>query len=122
MNEEVRKHINESIKSKLGITYDEFEKLNFNEQQRLIEQNRQKKKNKKDKVRTMIGSGEHTIFVTKKRGQKYMLSDGTFVMAGDTPEESRARLEKRLDDLIYSKQVAFVKKINRRLKKVRKNK
>ena len=118
MNEEVRKHINESIKSELGITYDEFEKLNFDEQQRLIEQNRQRKRKKckSNKVRLMVGSGEHSILVTKKRGERYMLSDGTFVRAGDTPEESRARLEDRLDDAIYSKPVAFVKKLSRRIK------
>ena len=40
----------------------------------------------------------------------------TFVRAGDTPKESRARLEDRLDDTIYSKPVAFVKKLFRRIK------
>ena len=45
-----------------------------------------------------------------------MLSDGTFVIAGDTPEESRQRLEDRLDDAIYSKPVAFVKKLSRKIK------
>ena len=43
MNNEVRDHLNESIKRELGITYDEFELLDFDEQQRLIEKNRQKK-------------------------------------------------------------------------------
>ena len=117
MNNEVRDHLNESIKRELGITYDEFELLDFDEQQRLIEKNRQKKKkNKDDYVRVMIGSGEDSIFVRKKRGERYMLSDGTFVIAGDTSEESRQRLEDRLDDAIYSKTVAFVKKLSRKIK------
>ena len=117
MNNEVRDHLNESIKRELGITYDEFELLDFDEQQRLIEKNRQKKKkNKDDYVRVMIGSGEDSIFARKKRGERYMLSDGTFVIAGDTPEESRQRLEDRLDDAIYSKPVAFVKKLSRKIK------
>ena len=42
-----------------------------------------------------------------------MLSGGTFVEAGLTPEESK----RRLDDMLYSKPVALVKKISRRLKK-----
>ena len=118
MDKRTREIINESIKRELGITYDEFELLDFDEQQRLIEQNRQKKRknNKNDFVRVMIGSGEDSIFVLKKRGERYMLSDGTFVIAGDSPEESRARLEDRIDDAIYSKPVAFVKKLSRRIK------
>lgn len=103
----------------LGITYDEFELLDFDEQQRLIEQNRQKKNrnNSGEFVRVMIGSGEDAIFVLERRGERYMLSDGTFAIAGDTPEESRARLEDRIDEVIYSKPAAFVKKLSRRFKK-----
>ena len=46
-----------------------------------------------------------------------MLSGGTFVEAGLTPEESKRRLDDKLDDMIYSKPVVLVKKISRRLKK-----
>ncbi len=78
--------------------------------------NKKRKKNRKnDYVRVMIGSGEDAIFVRKKRGEKYMLSNGKFI-AGDTIEESRQRLEDKLDDTIYSKPVAFVKKLSRRIK------
>lgn len=38
-----------------------------------------------------------------------MLDDGAFIMTGDTPEQSRARLEDKLDETIYSKPVAFEK-------------
>ena len=118
MDDRTRNIINESIRRELGITYDEFELLDFDEQQRLIDQNRQKKRrnNKSDFVKVMIGNGEDSIFVLKKCGERYMLSDGTFVVAGDTPEKSRARIEDKVDDAIYSKPVAFVKKLSRRIK------
>ena len=121
INEETKKAINEAIKRELGITYDEFALLDYDEQQRLIESNRKKKnrtrkKHKDNLVTVMIGSGEHAIFVKKKHGERYMLDDGTFVLAGDTSEESRARLEDKMDEAIYSKPVAFVKKIGRRIK------
>ena len=74
------------------------------------------KNNKDNNVKVMIGSGEDAIFVRKRRGERYMLSDGTLVRAGDTPEESRQRLEDRLDDTLYSKPVAFVKKLNRKIR------
>lgn len=117
MNKEVLTHIDRTIKSELGITYDEFNKLSFDEQQRLIEKNRAKKrKNRGRHVKVMIGSGEHVMFIRKKRGERYMLSDGSFVLAGDNPEESRLRLEGRLDNLIYSKPVTFIKRLSRRIK------
>ena len=106
---------NRTLIRELGIPYDIFEQLDFDEQQKLIEHNRRKKSNC-DMVTVMIGSGEDAIFVKKKRGERYMLADGTFVRAGDTPEESRARLDDRLDDAIYSKPVAFVQKLSRRIK------
>lgn len=112
------KRANITLIRELGITYDIFEQLDFDEQQKLIEHNRQKKRKKSnsDMVTVMIGSGEDSIFVKIKRGEIYMLADGTFVRAGDTPEEFRARLEDRLDDATYSKAEAFVKKISRRIK------
>ena len=64
----------------------------------------------------MIGSGEHSIFIKVKKGEKIMLSDGSVVEAGLTQEESKMRLDDRVDDILYSKPVALVKKISRRLK------
>ena len=115
---EILDSISRTLEKEIGMTYEEFEKLNLYEQQRIIEQHRQQKRKQLNnkKVRVMIGSGENAIFIKKNRGEKYMLDDGTFVRAGDTPEESRARLEDRLDDIAYSKPVAFVKKLSRRIK------
>lgn len=75
------------------------------------------KSTKKDEVIMMIGSGEHSTFIKVKKGERVMLSGGTFVEAGLTPEESKRRLDDKLDDMVYSKLVALVKKISRRLKK-----
>lgn len=65
----------------------------------------------------MIGSGEHSFFIKVKKGERVMLSDRTFVEAGLTTEESKRRFDDKIDDMLYSKPVALVKKISRRLKR-----
>lgn len=112
----IKENENNHLITSLGIPYDIFDLLEFDEQQKIIEQNRKQKKRNSDTVRVMIGSGEDAIFVRKKRGSKYFLSDGTMVRAGDTPEMSKRRLDDRFDKIIYSKPMALMKKISRRLK------
>lgn len=110
MDKRVMKSINDSIIRELGMTYEQFNNLDFNSQQRIIE-SRRKAKNKSNKVRVMIGSGEHAIFVTKKRGERYLLSDGTFAVAGDSPELSRERIDKKLNS--RTKTLKNIFKINK---------
>lgn len=71
-------------------------------------------KNKDSKI--MIGSGEHSIFMGAKKGQKVMLDDGTIVRAGMTIDEHREELEYRMDRAIYGKPVALAKKLVRKIK------
>lgn len=74
--------------------------------------------NKKDKeVDVMVGYGEHSSFVKVKKGEDVMIRYGNIVEAGLTPEEEHRRLEDSLDDIIYSKPVAFVKKLSRRIRR-----
>lgn len=118
LSDETKEHINKTLIRELGISYDEFQLLDFDDQQRLIEENRKKKsRNKKsDLVTVMIGSGDTAIFVKMKRGERYMLSDGTIVVAGDTPEAERERINKRFDALL-SKDEGFVKKLTKKFKR-----
>ena len=106
------------LERELGIPYEEFDKLDCDEQHKILQVHKKiLKPTKKDEVLMMIGSGEHSIFIKVKKSERVILSDGTFVEAGLTPEESKRRLDDKIDDMIYSKPVALVKKISRRLKK-----
>lgn len=106
------------LERELGIPYEEFDKLDCDVQHKILQSHKRlSKKNKNDEVLMMIGSGEDSAFIKVKKGKKVMLDDGTFVEAGLTQEESKRRLDDRIDDMLYSKPVALVKKINRRLKK-----
>ena len=95
-----------------------FSKLDFYEQQKLLNKYRQKQKKKSDKhVDVMVGYGEFSSFVKVKKGEQVMTRYGNIIEAGLTREEEQQRLEDDLDDIIYSKPVAFVKKLQRRINK-----
>ena len=68
----------------------------------------------------MIGNGEHSTVIKVKNGERVMIGSGEhscFVETGLTPEESRIRLDDEYDDIIYSRPVAIVKKIIRRIQR-----
>ncbi len=114
LSESIKIMLNDKLKRKLGITYDEFKTLDFDEQQRLIEKSRQNNKRKPSEyVRVLVGYGADTIIVRKRRGERY-ISD-IILMAGNSPRESRQRLEDRLDDASYKRPVAYIKKLRRKL-------
>ena len=52
-----------------------------------------------------------------KKVERVMISDETFVETGLTPEESKSRLDDKMNDMLYSKSVALVKKNSRKFKK-----
>lgn len=56
------------------------------------------------------------MIVKVKKGKKVMLSDGTIIEAGLTPEEQKQRLEEKLDVALYGKPIALMKKIRRKIK------
>ncbi len=70
-----------------------------------------------NEVTVMVGYGEHATFVKVKKGEDVMVRYGNIIEAGLTPEEEHRRLEDQMDDAIYSKPVAFVKKLSRRISK-----
>lgn len=106
------------LERELEIPYEEFDKLDCDEQHKILQVHKKiLKSTKKDEVIMMIGSGEHSTFIKVKKGERVMLSDGTFVETELTPEESKRRLDDKIDDMLYSKPVALVKKISRRLKR-----
>lgn len=95
----------------MGIPYEEFDKLDCDEQHKILQVHKKiLKSTKKDEVIMMIGSGEHSTFIKVKNGERVMLSDGTFVETGLTPGESKRRLDDKIDDMLYSKPVVLVKK------------
>ena len=73
-------------------------------------------KSKKENIDVMIGYGELAKFIDVKKGNQVMIRYGNIVETGLTREEERKRIEDDLDDILYSKPVAFVKKLKRKIK------
>lgn len=121
---ETKNNISKTIEITLGISYEEFEKLNSDEQQKLIASRRKKQKRKtSDEVTVMIGSGESSMFTKVKKGERVMIGSGKhscFVRAGISLEEGKQELDGKIDNVLYSKPVEFVKKLQRRIKNLNK--
>lgn len=64
---ETEKNINDTMQSTLGISNEEFKKLDFDKQQELIKEYHMKNQQKQSNNNfVMIGHGEHSCFVNKK--------------------------------------------------------
>ncbi len=112
LKQETKANIAKTIEFASGISYEEFQQLDSDEQQKLIALQRRKQKRKdSDEVIAMIGSGADSIFVPVKKGDIVMLGSGE----NSCFEGVRKKLNDEGDDL-YSRPVAFVKKLQRRIR------
>lgn len=108
----VKENVNRDFEKMLGISYDEFDKLDFDEQQRLISEYHKKHPTKKSKeTLVMIGGGDESIFIRVPKGKKIWTPDGYFI-AGETLEENKKRWEQEVE-----KTDRRFKKLNKRLDK-----
>lgn len=101
MRQDTKDTINKHFMRMYGMTYDEFELLDTDIQQRLIKEYHQKHPKKKSDIEiVMIGSGENAMFLKVKKGQKIFVTSGDhsiIVRAGETREEQTARIDKYFD-------------------------
>ena len=113
--DQIMENIDKKVRETLGMTYEEYDKLDFDEQQELWKKYR--KKNKLEDIAVVITSyGDNSIFAKVKKGEYVMVKSEDIVLTSFTREEEKRRMEDHLDDVLYSKPVAFVKKLKRRIK------
>jgi len=107
MQEQTKKNISDFFLQTFGITYEEFEQLDYDKQKELINNYHSKMpKRENDEVRIMIGSGESSLFSTVKKGEKVMISSGDesiFVIAGETAEEQKRKIDEYFDKKLSKK-------------------
>lgn len=106
-----------NLERMLGISYQEFDNLDFDAQQKIIKEARAKNKiteRESDTITMMIGSGEHAIFTRVKRGKRILVGSGEhsyFIEAGLTPEEEKRRLNDEIDSILNSKKSKVKEKV-----------
>lgn len=97
------------------INNEEFKKLDFEEQQNIINQYRKNNQEKlNNRTTEMIGSEEHSAFIKNKK--KIMLDDGTIVKTGLSFEEEQQNMYDKIDDIITNKPISTIKKLVRKIK------
>lgn len=111
MKKTIKECADETLLRTLGISYDEYEKLDFDEQQRLMSEYHKNHPNKSKEVTVMIGGGDESIFIKVPRGEKVLTPNGYFI-AGETLEENRKKFEEH-EQMVIEKEKKFYKKLDK---------
>ena len=114
LNKETLENINNTILDTIGISYEEFINLDYDEQQKLIQKYQEKNPLKKqDYEIIMIGSGSSALFTKVKKRTKVLVGTGAnsiFGEAGLTTAEEKNRLNAKMNQLLKYKQPKLVRK------------
>ena len=104
-NNKVKENVSRILMKEVGMTYDEYERLDIYDQQEIIKKIREKKNKtiRDDQELVMIGYGEYSTVTKVKKGTKVMVRYGNVVEAGLTPEEEQKRLNEKIDKIIEEK-------------------
>lgn len=102
MKKETLENINKSLFRAIGMSYDEYEKLDFDEQQRLMSEYHKKHPNKSKEVTAMIDGGDESIFIEVPRGEEVLTTSGYYI-AGETLEENKKRWQQKVKTFLQIK-------------------
>ena len=114
---EILERFYNNFEKDIGMSYEEFDKLDFDVQQKILYEYRKKhnKNNSEEYVNVLIGYGDNSTTIKVKKGEQVMTRYGNITEAGLSLEEEHQRLEDALDE-VFCKQVPFIKKIGRKNK------
>ena len=101
----IKDNVNEILLNTIGMSYDEYEQLDFDEQQKIMAGYHKKHPNKSKTTTVMIGGGDSSLFIRVNKGNKILTTNGCYI-AGETLEENKERWEnsiKRINKKIYRK-------------------
>ncbi len=88
----IKDNVNETLLNTIGMSYDEYEQLDFDEQQKVMTEYHKRHPNKSKTTTVMIGGGDDSLFIKTNKGKKILTADGHYI-AGETLEENKERWE-----------------------------
>ncbi len=88
----IRDNVNEILLNTIGMSYDEYEQLDLDEQQKVMTEYHKRHPNKSKTTTTMIGGGDDSLFIKTSKGKKILTTNGYYI-AGETLEENKERWE-----------------------------
>ncbi len=98
----IRDSVNETLLNTIGMSYDEYEQLDFDEQQKIMAEYHKKHPNKSKTTSVMIGGGDSSLFIRVNKGKKILTTDGYYI-AGETLEENKKRWENSIRKIYRKK-------------------
>ena len=94
----IRDNVNEILLNTIGMSYDEYEQLDFDEQQKIMAEYHKRHPSKSKTTNVMIGGGDDSLFIKTNKGKKILTADGHYI-AGETLEENKERWENSIRKL-----------------------
>ena len=98
----IRDNVNEILLNTIGMSYDEYEQLDFDEQQKILTEYHKKHPNKSKTTTVMIGGGDSSLFIRVNKGNKILTTNGYYI-AGETLEENKERWENSIKKIYRKK-------------------
>ena len=95
----IKDNVNEILLNTIGMSYDEYEQLDFDEQQKIMAEYHKRHPNKSKTTTVMIGGGDDSLFFKTSKGNKILTTNGYYI-AGETLEENKERWETQLEKFI----------------------
>lgn len=84
----IKDRVNETLINKIGMSYDEYEQLDFDEQRKIIAEYHKKHPRKRKAVTVMVGGGDSSLFIKVNKGEKVLTTNGCYT-AGETLKDSK---------------------------------
>lgn len=98
----IRDSVNEVLLNTIGMSYDEYEQLDFDEQQKIIAEYHKRHPNKSKITTVMIGGGDDSLFIKTNKEKKILTANGYYIV-GETLEENNERWENSIRKIYRKK-------------------
>ena len=98
----IEDNVNEILLNTIGMSYDEYEQLDFYEQQKVMTECHKRHPNKSKTTTAMIGGRDDSLFIKTSKGKKILTTNGYYI-AGETLEENKERWKKSIKKIYRKK-------------------